>query len=118
MPLGNGDWYVLMNEKLAKKLDIQIGDNVTLEIEKDTSKYGMEIPEELEELLQQDPEGEQHFHSLTPGKQRNLIYIVGNVKNSNSRLNKALAIMHHLKEFEGKLDFKILNQTIKEFNNR
>ena len=76
------------------------------------------MPIELQELLYQDPEGSNYFESLTPGRKRNLIHIVSVVKNTNSRLNKALAIVHHLKEFEGKLDFKILIQTIKHYNNR
>ncbi len=116
MPLGNGDWYILVSKALAKELKIELGQEVSLIFEKDHSKYGMEVPEEFLEILHQDIQGSEYFHKLTPGKQRNLIYIVAKVKNSNSRINKGLAIMHHLKEMNGKLDFKILNETLKSFN--
>ncbi len=118
MPLGNGDWYILMNESLCRKLKLSLNDSVSIKIEKDHSEYGMDMPEELSELMMQDDLGSEYFHKLTPGKQRNLIYIVNNVKNPNGRLNKALAIIDHLKEFSGKLDFKLLNQKIKEYNSR
>ena len=69
-------------------------------------------------LLSQDLEGSDYFHKLTKGKQRSLIHIVGKVKNIDSQLAKGLAIMHHLKEAQGELDFKRLNVLIKEYNNR
>ncbi|MDW3193228.1 MAG: YdeI/OmpD-associated family protein [Cytophagales bacterium] len=113
-PLG---YFIMTNKKLVGKLGLYAGASVELVIEKDTSEYGLDMPDELRELLNQDDEGSDHFHALTKGKQRSLIYIVAKVKNTNSRLNKALAIVHHLKEFQGKLDFKALNETIKYYNN-
>lgn len=113
-PLG---YFIMTNKKLVSKLGLHAGASVELTIEKDTSEYGLDMPDELRELLNQDDEGSEYFHALTKGKQRSLIYIVAKVKNTNSRLNKALAIVHHLKEFQGKLDFKALNETIKYYNN-
>ncbi|MBE62878.1 MAG: hypothetical protein CMB89_11005, partial [Flammeovirgaceae bacterium] len=66
----------------------------------------------------QDKLASEFFHDLTPGKQRNLIYIISKVKNTDSRINKALAIIDHLTERNGKLDFKLLNEKIKEYNQR
>ncbi len=109
-------WFILLNKELVTKLNHP--EEITVTMEKDTSEYGMEMPEELAVLLDQDEEGRKHFDALTPGKQRNLIYIVNKVKNTDSRLNKALAIVHHLKEVNGQLDFKMLNETIKHYNNR
>lgn len=111
-------WYILLNKQIRNKLGIVLGEEVSVSMEKDDSKYGREMPEELAVLLEQDEEGKHFFDSLTMGKQRSLVYIVDKVKNTNSRLNKALAIVHHLKEVQGKLDFKQLNETIKEYNNR
>ncbi len=118
MPAGSGEWFIFMNKSLRSKLKLNVGSEVFVSLEKDQSEYGTEMPIELEELLNQDEDGAFYFHQLTPGKQRSLIYLVSKVKNTNSRLNKALAIVHHLKEMQGKLDFKILMQTIKEYNNR
>jgi uncharacterized protein YdeI (YjbR/CyaY-like superfamily) len=75
----------------------------------------MPMPEELEELLLQDPEGDMYFHELTPGKQRNLIYMVSKPKGVDTRIKKALVIVQHLKEVKGQLDFKMLNEAYKRW---
>ncbi|MFC4870717.1 YdeI/OmpD-associated family protein [Negadavirga shengliensis] len=110
-------WYILLNKALKDKLDIYEGDKVHVFLEKDRTTYGHGMPEELQALLDQDEEGNRHFKALTMGKQRSLIYIVNKVKSSPSRLNKALAIVHHLKDANGKLDFRKLNEKIKYYNN-
>jgi hypothetical protein len=117
MPWPEG-YFILINQNIIKSLNLRIGDSFSLKIEKDTSEYGMEMPEELQVLLDQDEEGNRLFHELTSGKMRNLIYIVSKVKNTNSRLNKSLAIIDHLREANGKLDFKALNVKLKEYNQR
>lgn len=110
-------WFVLINKSNREKVGIEEGQKLEVVLEKDHSEYGHEMPEELQVLLDQDEKGSQHFFALTKGKQRALIYLVGKVKNSNSRLNKSLAIIEHLKEAQGKLDFRRLNDKIKYFNN-
>lgn len=117
MPSG-GIWFVNVNKQVRSKLGLVLQQEIKVDLVKDHSEYGMDVPEELEVLLEQDEEGKQYFEKLTKGKQRSLIYIVSKVKNTNSRLNKALAIVHHLKESQGKLDFKGLQMTIKEYNQR
>ena len=111
-------WFVLMNNQIREKLGAKEGDKITVKIEKDTSEYGLPMPESFVVLLDQDEEGATHFKSLTMGKRRSLIYIVGKVKNVDSQINKGLAILDHLKEAKGKLDFKQLNVKIKKYNNR
>ena len=115
MPRGEIN-YILANSSLRKKLMIEQGDEVTIAVEKDTSDYGFPMPESFQTLLEQDMEGNQIFHSLTKGKQRSLIYLVLKVKNIDSQINKGLAILHHLRESQGKLDYKLLNERIKEYN--
>lgn len=118
MPINKVESFILVNKEIRTNLGLSQGDEVVIEIEKDHSEFGMDVPEELTVLLDQEPEANTFFTALTPGKQRALIHIVSKVKNTNSRLNKALAIVHHLKEVNGKLDFKMLNETIKYYNNR
>ncbi|MEM6830698.1 MAG: DUF1905 domain-containing protein [Bacteroidota bacterium] len=116
MPKGD-EYTIYINTELKQKLKIEEGEKVTLCLEKDTTEFGMLVPESFEVLLGQDDEGRKYFHALTKGKQRSLIYIITKVKNIDSQLAKGLAIMHHLKEAEGNLDFKRLNVLIKQYNN-
>lgn len=117
MPAG-GAFFILANKSLIQQLGLSEGEEVTLRLEKDTSEYGMDIPETLRTLLEQDDDGRKYFDALTPGRQRSLIYIVAKVKSMDSQLNKALAIIDHLKSVSGQLDFKLLNQQIKLYNQR
>src|SRR5262249_10319022 len=68
--LGNGNAYITLNAKRMKQLRLRRGDEVAVLLEEDKSEYGMELPEELSELLKQDDEGMKRFSKLTPGKQR------------------------------------------------
>lgn len=117
MPIGEGS-YILINQKVRAELSLSDGDKVEVTLKKDNSEYGMPMPESFSVLLDQDEIGSKFFHSLTPGKQRSLIYIVGKVKSIDSQLNKGLAILDHLTETNGQLDFKALNVKIKEYNQR
>ncbi len=118
MPDGKGDYFINVNKEIRKKLGLNQGVDVEVELEKDTSKYGMEMPEELGELLGMDDEGSDYFHALTPGKQRTLIYQVAKPKTSDTRLKKALVIVEFLKRHKGNLDFKALAEAYKDANER
>ena len=113
MPDGSGDFFININKENRKKLNLTLGESVTFQLEKDNSKYGMSVPEELAALWEMDLEFNEYFHELTAGKQRTLLYLVNKMKNPDSRMKKALTICDYLKEVKGNLDFKELNLAIK-----
>ncbi len=115
MPDGQGGFFIMLNKEKEKNFDLVIGEDYNLKLEKDNSKYGMYVPEELEELLYQDPEGEAVFETLTDGKKRNLIHLAAKPKKSETRLEKSVVILEYLKSVNGKLDFKELNQAFKDY---
>ncbi len=110
---GDGSYFINFNKDMRKTLQLNLGDDVHLSIEADTSKYGMPVPEEFKVLLEQDYEGDKLFHALTMGKQRSLLHIVGKFKTSEVRLNKSIIIINYLKDTGGNLDYKELNQAFK-----
>ncbi|MFK8007852.1 MAG: YdeI/OmpD-associated family protein [Saprospiraceae bacterium] len=118
MPKGKGIYFIHINAEVRKIYRLRVGSKVSVKLEPDESKYGMPMPEEMDELLKIDDEARQYFHALTKGKQRSLLYIIGKPKSSEIRINKAIVITEHLKRMNGKLDFKILNQDFKAFNQR
>lgn len=113
MPGGNDTFFILMNKANCKLLKLPIGSTLTVTLEEDTSEYGMPLCEELEALLEEDPDFHSHFQHLTPGKQRNLIYIINKPKSSDLRLRTAVAVAGHLAANNGKIDFKMLNEALK-----
>lgn len=118
MPKGDGTFFILLNKKVRDQLKLAEGQSVAVSLQPDNSKYGLPMPEELEELLLQDADGDRLFHALTPGKQRNLLYIAGQVKSPEKRLARAMAIVEHLKKNDGQIQFKELNQDIREASKR
>ena len=111
MPWGD-IFYIMVNKKRRTELGLEIGDIVDIEIEKDESKYGMTMPEEFKEVLNQDPEADKIFHSLTEGKMRSLMYFASTVKDIDKRIHACLVIMEHLKE-HGKVVDKILYEELR-----
>lgn len=111
MPSG-GKFYIIVNKKKRDALGIAAGDKVRAELVIDESKYGLPMPEEFREVLDQDPEGDKLFHALTPGKQRSLLYFLGNVKDIDRRIHQALVIVEHIKE-RGKVVDKVLYEELK-----
>ncbi|MDA9938076.1 YdeI/OmpD-associated family protein [Salibacteraceae bacterium] len=114
----NEERYIVINKTIRKKLNLQLGDLVDIKLEKEVSEYGMPMPEELDEMLAQEQKARKYFQALTPGKQRTLIYLVSNLKSSDARIRKSLGIVEHLSEYEGELDFKLLNEKFKAVNIR
>jgi hypothetical protein len=113
---GKGGFFININKELSKKLQAFEGDELEVHLEEDISKYGMAIPEGFEELLEQDPDAERYFHGLTKGKQRSLLHIINKPKNVQLKLEKAFIILDYLKDVRGNLDFKEVNEALK--NNR
>jgi bifunctional DNA-binding transcriptional regulator/antitoxin component of YhaV-PrlF toxin-antitoxin module len=115
-PKGKGIYFINLNKENRKKLGVVPGDELAIELTEDKSKYGIPIPPVFEELLIQDPKGEKHFHALTPGEQRSLLYIIAKPKSERLQLEKGLVILDFLRSFDGKVDFKGLNEALR--NNR
>ena len=118
VPIEKGVSIILINKSRSKKLKLELNQDIHIKLVPDTSKYGMPLPPEFKEVLDVDHDGRAYLESLTPGKIRNLIYLVAKVKNPDKRIEKAVVIMEHLRINKGKLDFKMLNMAFKEYNQR
>lgn len=116
MSTGDGHWFILLNKERRKELGVAEGERISLSLKKDKSKYGMEMPRELEEVLVQDEWGDRLFHELTPGKMRNIIHYVSQVRSSDIRIRRALVIIEHLKKNQGEIDYKALAEEMKAAN--
>ncbi|PWL28145.1 MAG: hypothetical protein DCO96_09210 [Fluviicola sp. XM-24bin1] len=96
--LGNRTAYITISKARMKQLGVQLGDSVSVQLKKDTSKYGMDVPEEFTELLRQDDHVKERFESLTMGLQRAVIYVVAQLKSSQKRIDKSVFLMENLKK--------------------
>ena len=114
MPAGDGVYFINLNKQVRDAIQLKEGQKVRVHLTKDDSEFGMPFPEELEEVMAQDPGGKALFYKLTPGKQRNLIHIVNSVKSADLRIERSLVVIDHLKRNEGKIEFRQLNQELRK----
>jgi hypothetical protein len=113
---GEGGYFILLNKSFCKRHHLREGDVLKIHLEPDQSEYGMPVSDEFIEVFNQTEGAWKYFDALTPGKQRNLIYFVGNVKSSDIKIRRALVVCNHLLENQGTIDFKALNSEIKAAN--
>lgn len=112
IPMGE-IFAIIVNKAKRDKLKISAGDKVSVELTVDESKYGLPMPEELQEVLNQDVEGDKLFHSLTAGKQRSMLYFIGKIKDVDKRIHAALIFIEHIKKNDGKIEYESLNNELK-----
>lgn len=95
--LGNNTAYIVVSKTRMKELDVHLKDEVHVQLKRDYSKYGFEVPEEFIEVLNQDQEGKERFESLTMGAQRAIIYLVIQLKSSDKKIDKSIFFLENLK---------------------
>ena len=108
-------FFINVNQGIRSKHQLKTGNTFSVSLEKDRSEYGLPFPDTFREVLLNDPDANRFFEALSPGKKRNLIYIVGKMKSPDKQIEKALVIAAHLKKSGGRLDFKQLNEDFKNF---
>jgi len=100
------DHYLIsLNKKLRDKLGLSVGDQVTVELARDESKYGFPMPAEFAEVLRQDSAGKAMFEALTPGNQRIMLQLVNYNKDVDKRIIRSLTGIELLKQNDGKFDY-------------
>ena len=109
---GDGGHYVIFSKERQRALEAADLDpeRLTVHLEVDDSRYGAPMPEEFAAVLAEDALANAYFHELTPGRQRNVLYLIGRYKTSDTRLRKAVAIAEYLAEARGQLDSKELGE--------
>lgn len=99
---GKGDYFLTLSKQLRKSLGVEVGDVINVDLQPDTSKFGMPMPEEFAEVLRQDADGEKLFNALSPCDQRLMLKLVVFVKDPDRRIIRGLTGIDLLKRSDGK----------------
>jgi len=91
------EYLISFGKRYQKELGVFPSDYFEIQLFQDQSKYGVEVPEALQAVMDSDPEGYDLFENLTPGKKRSLIYYVARFKTEQTQVDKALLIFENLK---------------------
>jgi len=92
-----GNYYMMFGKRYQKELGIFPNDYFQMQFFEDDSKYGVEMPEELDAVLLSDYDAFKVFESLTDGTKRGLIYTIIRYKNVQTRIDKSLILCENLK---------------------
>ena len=93
----SGDYKIMFSNAKQKELGASFNDELTIQLFKDNSKYGVEMPEELDAVLLSDYDAFQIFENLTSGKQRSIIYHIKRLKGVQKKVDQALLLCENLK---------------------
>lgn len=92
-----GNYFIMFSKNNQKSLGIFPNDYFHMQFFEDTSKYGVEVPEEFDAVLLSDYDAYQIFEGLTSGKKRGIIYMITRYKNSQTRIDKSILLCENLK---------------------
>lgn len=107
--LSGGDAYITISKARLKQLGAGIGATVRVVLTEDDSVYGTEVPEEFQEILNQDEVVREKFAALKPALQRYLLNYAGGVKSPEKRLERSLLLLENLKRLpEARVTFRAL----------
>ena len=93
----SGDSFFMVSAPLKRAAKIRPGQKIKVEFSLvDPDK--VDLPEELEAVIEQDDEGKAEWEKLTPGLQRSLAHYVFSVKNVDSRITRSLYLLNKVKQ--------------------
>ncbi len=85
LALGEGSGLITVQQKRLKEVGKTLFDEVHISLEKDESKYGVEVSEVCLIYWEQVPESKAYFDLLKPGMQR---YILNHISQPKSELKQ------------------------------
>ena len=92
-----GGHGIIIGKELREKANIKNGSALNITFESDPEPDQVDIPEELEALLDQDELAAQGWKRQTPGTQRGVAYFISQAKRVDTRVDRTLKIGEHLK---------------------
>lgn len=84
--LGDGNFFIILSSKNLEIVQKQLGDEIHFELNEDPNPLGVEMPEVLEAVLEQDENLKASFDSLTLGKKRSIIFALNKIKDIDKQI--------------------------------
>ncbi len=92
--LGEGNFFIILSTKNLQTVGKQLGETIAFEIAEDPNPLGVEMPEILEVLLEQDDQAKRIFEALTLGKKRNIIHTMSRIKDVDKKVQTAIQLLY------------------------
>jgi uncharacterized protein YdeI (YjbR/CyaY-like superfamily) len=92
--LGDGNYFIILGSKNLTEVEKQLGDKISFELSEDPNPLGVDMPEVLEAILEQDQEIKTIFDNLTLGKKRNVIHTIIKIKDIDKQIQRAIQLIN------------------------
>ena len=92
--LGDGNFFIILSAKNLQTVDKKLGDKIHYELNEDPNPLGVEMPEVLDAVLEQDETLKTTFESLTLGKKRNVIHQITKIKDIDKQVQKTIKLIN------------------------
>lgn len=107
LAMGEGNGCISVNAARLKEIGKAEGDEVTVELFKDDSEFGVEVAGEVIEYWAQDEEAYRRFLLLKPSVQRYILNYVTAAKSPEKRLERTVSQFRNLVQLqEGKETYR------------
>jgi hypothetical protein len=93
--LGDGNFFIIVSTKNLKAIDRKVGETIEFEIKEDPNPLGIDIPETIEILLEQDKELKDKFYKFTDGKKRSIIVQTGKIKDIDKQIARTIELINN-----------------------
>jgi hypothetical protein len=91
--LGDGNFFVILSTKNVKFIKKKTGETIKFELSEDPNPLGIEIPEAIEMLLEQDEDLKNKFSKLTDGKKRSIIVRINKMKDIDKQISTTIELI-------------------------
>lgn len=93
--LGDGNFFIIISTKNLKLIGRQPGETIPFELMEDPNPLGIDLPQTLEMLLEQDTELKTRFDKLTDGKKRSIIVQISKIKDIDKQISKTIELINN-----------------------
>lgn len=102
--LGDGNFFVIISTKNLKLIGRQLGETIPFELIEDPNPLGIDLPETVEILLEQDNALKNKFDELTDGKKRSIVVQISKIKDIDKQISKTVELINNpvLQRHKGK----------------
>jgi hypothetical protein len=91
--LGDGNFFIILSSGNLKIVQKQLGDKIHFKLNVDPNPLGVDMPEILDSIIEQDADLKAIFESLTLGKKRNIIHQIIKIKDIDKQIQKSIKLI-------------------------
>lgn len=92
--LGDGNFFIILGSRNLNAVNKKFVDKIYFELKEDPNPLGVDMPEILEAVLEQDNDLKTIFDNLTLGKKRNVIHSINKIKDIDKQIQKTIQIIN------------------------